>query len=89
MVTAKKRFGQNFLIDPGKASKLVDALNIKDGEPVRVESKVGKVIVQAKISDYLDSDVVLIPRNFPSKSVTSVLMRKRRIDRVKLSKVDE
>lgn len=34
MVTAKKRFGQNFLTDPGKAAKLVDSLNIIEGESV-------------------------------------------------------
>lgn len=32
MVTAKKRFGQNFLIDPKKADRLVDALGIESGE---------------------------------------------------------
>ncbi len=34
MVTAKKRFGQNFLTDPRKAAKLVDSLNIIEGESV-------------------------------------------------------
>lgn len=30
----KKRFGQHFLVDPRKASRLVDALQIEDGEAV-------------------------------------------------------
>lgn len=59
------------------------------GAPVRVESEVGKIIAPMKISDYLDTDVVLIPRNFSSTPVTSLLMRKRRIDRVKITKVVE
>jgi len=54
-----------------------------------VESEVGKIIVPAKISEYLDTEVVLIPRNFSATTVTSLLMRKRRIDWVKISKVDE
>ena len=60
---------------------------IADGDSVRVESEVGKVIVPVRISEHIDNDVVVIPRNFASTPVTSLLMRKRRVDRVKLSKV--
>ncbi|MDH4155655.1 MAG: NADH-quinone oxidoreductase subunit NuoG [candidate division Zixibacteria bacterium] len=62
--------------------------DLKQGDSVRVESKVGKVIVPARISDHIDSDAVLIPRNFSSTPVTSLLMRKKRLDWVRLSKVD-
>ena len=34
MPTPKKRFGQNFLVDPHKADSLVNALNIRPGESV-------------------------------------------------------
>jgi len=60
---------------------------IEEGDLVRVESQVGKVVVSARISDYIENNVVFIPRNFSSTPVTSLLMRKRRVDRVKISKV--
>ncbi len=63
--------------------------NMQENDPVRVESEVSKLILPVKISESLDSDVLLIPRNFQSSPVTSLCMRKRRIDRVKISKVDE
>ena len=69
--------------------ELAGKLGIEDGTSVRVESPVGKIIVPIKISDYLDNDVAFIPRNFSTTPVNSLLMRKKRIDRVKISKVDE
>ncbi|MFQ5452866.1 MAG: NADH-quinone oxidoreductase subunit NuoG [Candidatus Zixiibacteriota bacterium] len=69
--------------------ELAAAYNLNEGDSIRVESEVGKIIVPVKISDALDNEVVLIPRNFPSASVNSLLMRKKRVDRVKISKVDE
>ncbi len=72
-------------ISPELASKY----KIEEGDSVRVASEIAKVVLPAKISEHLENDVVLVPRNFPSKPVTSVLMRKRRVDRVKLTKVDE
>jgi len=62
---------------------------IETGDSIRVESEVGKVIVPAKISEQLENDIVLLPRNFQSTPVTTLLMRKKRVDRVKISKVDE
>lgn len=62
---------------------------MKNGDSIRVESDVSKVILPVKISESLDSDVLLVPRNFQSSPVTSLFMRKRRVDRVKISKVDE
>jgi NADH-quinone oxidoreductase subunit G len=61
--------------------------DVAEGDSVRVESPVGKIIVPVRISDYVDSDVVIIPRNFSSTPVTSLLMRKKRVDRVKINKV--
>ena len=72
-------------ISPELASKL----KLQQGDSVRVESEIGKVILPAKISEHIKNDVVLVPRNFPSKAVTAVMMRKRRVDRVKITKVDE
>ena len=69
------------------AAELAAKYNLDEGDSVRVESPVGKIVVPLKISEYIDNDVVLIPRNFSSTPVTSLLMRKRRVDRVKISKV--
>ncbi len=63
--------------------------DLKENAPVRVESPVGKLIVGARISDWLENDVVLLPRNFTATPVTTLQMRKKKIDCVKLSKVDE
>lgn len=81
----------NFSAEPylEMSPELASKLDVKENEPVRVESEIGKVIVPVRISEILDGDVVLIPRNFTSKNVTSVLMRKKRIDYVKISRVDE
>jgi predicted molibdopterin-dependent oxidoreductase YjgC len=67
--------------------ELADRHDVADGDSVRVESHVGKVILPVKVSRILEGDVVLIPRNFISAPVTSLLMRKRRLDRIKISKV--
>ncbi len=71
------------------SSDLADTYGLKERDSVRVESEVGKIIIPAKISDNLDGNVVFIPRNFSATPVTSLLMRKRRIDRVKITKVVE
>jgi len=71
------------------SQQLADKYEISDGDSVRVETEVGKVIVPAKISEILENSVVLIPRNFPSTPVTSLFMRKKRVDRVKLTKVTD
>ncbi|UCG62820.1 MAG: NADH-quinone oxidoreductase subunit NuoG [Candidatus Zixiibacteriota bacterium] len=69
--------------------QLASELKIAHGDSVRVESEVGKVILPARISEHTQNNVVLVPRNFSSSNVTSLLMRKKRVDRVKISKVDE
>ncbi len=79
----------NFCAEPyiEMSRDLAARYDISSGDPVRVESEVGKVVVPARISEQIDNDVVLLPRNFASTAVNSLFMRKRRIDRVKLSKV--
>ena len=72
-------------LSKGMAAKI----GVADGEPVRVESPVGKIVVPAKISRVLNSDVAIIPRNFSSTQTTSLLMRKKRVDSVKLTRVEE
>jgi len=69
------------------SAELAAKYNLKAGDPVRVESEVGKVIVPTRISEHIDNDVVLLPRNFASTNVNSLLMRRKRVDRVKISKV--
>ncbi|MCH8026623.1 MAG: NADH-quinone oxidoreductase subunit NuoG [candidate division Zixibacteria bacterium] len=68
---------------------LAAKIGVADGDPVRVESPVGKIVVPAKISPVLNSDVAIIPRNFSSTQTTSLLMRKKRVDSVKLTRVEE
>jgi len=70
-------------VSPGLAARHA----LIDGDPVRVESPVGKVIAPVRVSPYIRNDAVFVPRNFISTPVTSLLMRKRRVDWVRLSKV--
>ncbi|MEW6411498.1 MAG: NADH-quinone oxidoreductase subunit NuoG [Candidatus Zixiibacteriota bacterium] len=90
-LTEKATSLANFASEPyiEISPELASRYKIEDGDSVRVASEIAKVVLPARISEHLESDVVLMPRNFPSKSVTSLLMRKRRVDRVKLTKVDE
>jgi len=71
------------------SNNLAKKLNIDDGESVKVESPVGRIIVPVKISQHLDNDIVLIPRNFGSTATTSLLMRKKRVDSIKIVKLEE
>ena len=48
------------------SKELADKFNLAEGDSVRVESLVGKIVVPLKISEYIDNNVVLIPRNFSS-----------------------
>jgi NADH-quinone oxidoreductase subunit G len=61
---------------------------LDEGDRVRLESPYGKIIIPTRISEHLENDVILVPRNFSGSNVADVLYRKNRIDRVKLSKVD-
>lgn len=71
------------------SADLAARYDIKEGDSVRIESEAGKIIVPAVISEHIDNNVIFIPRNFSATPVTTLLMRKRRVDWVKLSKVDE
>lgn len=66
---------------------LAEKLDLQEGDSVRVESRVGKIIVPVHVSETMRAEVAFVPRNFSSTPVTSLLMRKKRIDWVKLSKV--
>lgn len=81
----------NFASEPyvEMSPELAGKLNVKNNEPVRLESEIARVVVPVKISEVLEGNVVLVPRNFTAKKVTSIFMRKRRIDRVKITRVDE
>jgi NADH-quinone oxidoreductase chain G len=68
---------------------LAERLKLEHGSMVRVESEVGKTILPIRISEHVDSDVVLLSRNFAATPVNVLLMRKRRIDHVKLTRVEE
>lgn len=72
-------------LSPSIAKKL----EAENGTMIRVESEVSKVILPVKISEHVDNEVVLVIRNFVSTPVNSLQMRKRRIDRVKLSRVEK
>ncbi len=71
-------------ISPGLAEKL----DVKNGSIIRVESEVGKINLPVKISEYIDNDVVRAYRNFSASPVNILQMRKRNIDRVKLTVVE-
>ncbi len=81
----------NFCSEPyvEMSSDLAARLDVGEGEPVRLESEVGKQVLAVRISEYIDNDVVIIPRNFPAMKVNTIFSRKRRVDRVKISKVVE
>nr|MBN2276992.1 NADH-quinone oxidoreductase subunit NuoG [candidate division Zixibacteria bacterium] len=68
---------------------MAEELNIAEGTLVRVESEIGKVVLPAKISEILDNEVVTVTRNFSARPVNVLQMRKRRIDRVKITGVEE
>ena len=67
--------------------ELAGKLDVAEGASVRVESGSGKVILPVRISSVLDTECAIVPRNFSSSAVNALLMRKRRVDMVKISKV--
>jgi NADH-quinone oxidoreductase subunit G len=68
---------------------LAEKFDAADGMLMRVESEVGKIVLPVKISHTIDHDTVLIPRNFPTSPPNVLQMRKRRIDRVRLTRIEE
>ncbi|HOP08087.1 MAG TPA: NADH-quinone oxidoreductase subunit NuoG [candidate division Zixibacteria bacterium] len=71
------------------SQEMADRYGLENGTSVRLVSPTGKVILPVKISEHVENDVLLLPRNFSAVAVTSLLLRKLRVDRVNLSKVDE
>lgn len=71
------------------SEELARNLKIETNDSVRVESPTGKIIVTVRVSEHLQGNVVLIPRNFSSTPVTSLFMRKKRVDSVKITKLEE
>jgi len=70
------------------SAALAEKLGVGDGDSVRIESEVGKIIAPVRISERIrTTEAVFVPRNFSATQVTSLLMRKRRVDRVKITKV--
>jgi predicted molibdopterin-dependent oxidoreductase YjgC len=69
--------------------ELARELDIDQGDSVRVESPTGKIIVPVRISEHMQGNAVLIPRNLSSTPTTSLLMRKKRVDSVKITKLEE
>lgn len=70
------------------SAALAAQLEVNEGDSVRIESAVGKIIAPVRISERMKTtEAVFVPRNFSATQVTSLLMRKRRVDRVKITKV--
>ena len=66
---------------------LAESLGLVAGDSARIESEVGKVIAAVRLSRHITNNTVFMPRNFSAAAVNALLMRKRRVDRVKISKV--
>ncbi len=67
---------------------MADKLDTKEGAIIRVESEVGKINLPVKISEIIENDVVRACRNFSAYPVNILQMRKRNVDRVKLTVVE-
>jgi len=68
---------------------LAEKMGVENGALIRIESEVGKMLLPVIVSELLDNEVVLVPRNFSTTPANVLQMRKRRIDRVQLSRVEE
>jgi NADH-quinone oxidoreductase subunit G len=66
--------------------ELAEQYGLTNGSSVRIESPGGKIVLPVRISDHIDTQVVIVPRNFASTPVNALLQRKQRLDYVKLSK---
>ncbi len=69
------------------SAALAKRLKLETGDSARIESETGKLIVQVRIVPHMTGDAVFVPRNFSASPVNSLIMRKRRVDWVKISKV--
>jgi len=95
MITSKKRFGQNFLIDPGKADRIIRAAGIKPGDEV-LEVGPGGGILTERVLDKganliaveLDRDLIPeLEERFGENSLFNLL--EGDIVRVKLSSLGD
>ena len=68
---------------------LAEQLHLREGDSARIEAATGKIIAPVRISRTIDNDVVFVPRNFSVTPVNSLINRKGRVDRVRVSKVVE
>ncbi len=68
---------------------LAEKYHAQNGTLLRVESEVGKVILPVRISEHIDNNVAMIYKNFAATPVNVLQMRKRRVDYVRLSRVEE
>ncbi len=71
------------------APSIAGELHVENGDMLRIESEIGKVVLPVRISEHIDNNVILATRNFSATPVNILQMRKRRVDRVKLSRVEE
>ncbi|MFZ1683548.1 MAG: NADH-quinone oxidoreductase subunit NuoG [Candidatus Zixiibacteriota bacterium] len=67
--------------------ELAESLDVQDGDALRIESKLGKMIAPARVSEHLEGNVVFVPRNFSASRVNALISRTARIDWVRLNKV--
>jgi len=72
-------------MSPSMAQKI----GAENGTLIRIESEVGKMVLPVQISELIENDAVLIARNYSATPANVLQMRKRRIDRVKISRVEE
>lgn len=54
---------------------LADKLEIETGTSVRVESRSGKVILKARISELFEGEIVFVPNNFSAVTANSLISR--------------
>jgi predicted molibdopterin-dependent oxidoreductase YjgC len=67
--------------------ELAESLDVQDGDALRIDSKQGKMIAPARVSEHLEGNVVFVPRNFSASRVNALISRTARIDWVRLNKV--
>ncbi len=67
---------------------LAEKLGIEKNDLVRVESTTGKLVLNAKISEHFEGDVLFIPNNFAATEVNSLISREGG-GWVKIEKLDD
>jgi NADH-quinone oxidoreductase chain G len=67
---------------------LAQKLNIKEGNLIRIESSTGKLVLNARLSEYFEGEVLFIPNNFAAVEVNSLISREGG-GWVKIEKLDD